>query len=148
MPRTWRRSGDVGEFLRVLRGSHCWAGSSMKARREPGRDGVARAELRLLAAAIRGDAKYWGAQIELDQREYTMMGVMPKSMQYPSDSGCVSAARAYAEQLADRKRAQLPCDGTPPRRRHGEDRRRRRCAPLPITGRGISGDKCGIDLQG
>ena len=43
-----------------------------------------------------------GRKIELNQREYTVIGVMPKSMQYPSTADIFLPFAPTAENLADR----------------------------------------------
>jgi putative ABC transport system permease protein len=50
-----------------------------------------------------GDASVLGRTIELDKRKYTIVGVMSKSMQYPSLADVYLPFAPAAEQLSDRK---------------------------------------------
>lgn len=45
-----------------------------------------------------------GRKIELDQRGYTIIGVMPKALQYPSEADIFAPLAPTAEQLADRSK--------------------------------------------
>ncbi len=52
----------------------------------PGQDAVAVLNYGFWQRRFAGDPAVLGRKIELDQREYTVIGVMPKTMQYPSDA--------------------------------------------------------------
>src|SRR5271170_683963 len=51
---------------------------------QPGRDGVAVLGYAFWKSHFGADANVLGRKIELDQHPYTVIGVMPKTMQYPS----------------------------------------------------------------
>lgn len=53
---------------------------------QPGKDAVAVLNYGFWQRSFAGDAAVLGRKVELDQREYTIIGVMPKTMQYPSDA--------------------------------------------------------------
>jgi putative ABC transport system permease protein len=53
---------------------------------QSGRDAVAVLNYGFWQRRFGGDAAVLGRKIELDQRVYTVIGVMPKTMQYPSDA--------------------------------------------------------------
>ena len=44
-----------------------------------------------------------GRHIELAQRQYTVIGVLPKTVQYPSDADVFLPFAATPQQLADRQ---------------------------------------------
>jgi len=50
------------------------------------------------------DPHVLGRKIELDQRQYTVVGVMPKTLQYPSEADIFIPLAPTAEQAADRAR--------------------------------------------
>ncbi|HTB97546.1 MAG TPA: ABC transporter permease [Terracidiphilus sp.] len=52
----------------------------------PGRDSVAVLNYGFWQRRFGGDPAVLGRKVVLDQREYTVVGVMPKTMQYPSDA--------------------------------------------------------------
>ena len=53
---------------------------------QPGRDAVALLNYGFWERRFAADPAVLGRKIELDQRTYTIIGVMPKRMQYPSDA--------------------------------------------------------------
>jgi len=52
---------------------------------QPGRDSVAVLNYGFWERRFAGDIAVLGRKIELNQHEYTVVGVLPKTMQYPSD---------------------------------------------------------------
>jgi len=70
----------------------------------PGRDAVAVLNYGFWQRRFGADPAVLGRKIELDQREYTIVGVMPKTLQYPSDADIFTPLAPTAEQLADRAR--------------------------------------------
>ncbi len=70
----------------------------------PGRDAVAVLNYGFWQRRFGADPAVLGRKIELDQREYTIVGVMPKTLQYPSDADIFTPLAPTAEQLSDRAR--------------------------------------------
>jgi predicted permease len=69
---------------------------------QPGRDAVAVLNYGFWQRRFGGDAAALGQKIQLDQREFTIVGVMPKSMQYPSDADLYLPFAPTPQQLANR----------------------------------------------
>ena len=69
---------------------------------QPGRDGVALLNYGFWERQFAADPTVLGRSIELDQRTYTIIGVMPKRMQYPSDTDVYLPFAPTARQLANR----------------------------------------------
>ncbi len=69
---------------------------------QPGRDGVALLNYGFWERRFAADPTVLGRQIELDQRTYTIVGVMPKRMQYPSDTDVYLPFAPTRRQLANR----------------------------------------------
>jgi putative ABC transport system permease protein len=70
---------------------------------EPGRDAVAVLNYGLWKRRFGGDAGVLGRKIELDQRVYTIVGVLPKSVQYPSTADVFLPLALTPRQLQNRK---------------------------------------------
>jgi len=68
----------------------------------PGRDVVAVLSYGFWQRSFAGDPSILGHQIELDQRKFTIVGVMPKSMQYPSMADLFLPMAPTPQQIADR----------------------------------------------
>jgi putative ABC transport system permease protein len=68
----------------------------------PGRDGVAVLNYGFWQRRFGSDPKIEGRKIELDQRVYTVIGVMPKTMQYPAATDVYLPFAPTPQQLADR----------------------------------------------
>jgi len=68
----------------------------------PGQDSVAVLSYGLWQRRFAGDPAVLGRTIELDQRTYAVVGVMPKSMQYPSTADIYLPFAPTPEQLANR----------------------------------------------
>jgi predicted permease len=69
---------------------------------QPGRDAVAVLNYGFWQRRFGGDAAVIGRRIQLDQRVYTVVGVMPKAMQYPSDADLYLPFAPTPQQLANR----------------------------------------------
>ena len=69
---------------------------------QPGRDGVAVLNYGFWQRRFGSDPGIQGRKIELDQRVYTIIGVMPKSMQYPAATDIYLPFAPAPQQLADR----------------------------------------------
>jgi putative ABC transport system permease protein len=70
---------------------------------QPGRDAVALLNYGFWQRQFAGDPKVLGRRIQLDQREYTVIGVLPKTVQYPSEADVFLPLAPTAQQLEDRK---------------------------------------------
>jgi predicted permease len=68
----------------------------------PGHDGVVLLNYGFWQRRFGSDPAVLGRKIELDQREYTVIGVLPKTLQYPSDADVFMPLAPTAQQLADR----------------------------------------------
>ena len=69
---------------------------------QPGRDSVAVLNYGFWQRRFGGDPTVLGSNIELDQRTYTVIGIMPKSMQYPSTADVYLPLAPRPEELANR----------------------------------------------
>jgi putative ABC transport system permease protein len=70
----------------------------------PGRDAVAVLNYGFWQRRFGADPEVLGRKIQLDQREYTIVGVMPKTLQYPSDADIFTPLAPRAEEFSDRAR--------------------------------------------
>ena len=68
----------------------------------PGRDGVAVLNYGFWQRRFGGDPAVVGRRIELNLREYTVIGVLPKRMQYPAEADIFLPFAPTPSQLADR----------------------------------------------
>ncbi|HEX8812365.1 MAG TPA: ABC transporter permease, partial [Terracidiphilus sp.] len=78
---------------------------------QPGKDAVAVLNYDSWQQHFGGDPGVLGRKIELDQRTYTIIGVMPKSMQYPSTADVYLPFAPTPEQLANRTERSYPVTG-------------------------------------
>jgi putative ABC transport system permease protein len=69
---------------------------------QPGRDAVAVLNYGFWERRFAGDPAVLGRKIELNQRVYTVIGVMPKTMQYPSDADFFLPLAPTPQQLGNR----------------------------------------------
>jgi putative ABC transport system permease protein len=69
---------------------------------QPGRDGVAVLTFGFWKDHFGSDPRILGRKIELDQHTYTVVGIMPKTMQYPSTADVFLPFAPSAAQLANR----------------------------------------------
>lgn len=70
-------------FFSVMRASPLLGRVFTDSETQPGRDGVAVLSCYFWKQHFSGDVNAVGRQIELDQRAYTIVGVMPSTLQYP-----------------------------------------------------------------
>jgi putative ABC transport system permease protein len=68
----------------------------------PGQDTVAVLNYGFWQRRFGGDPAVLGRKIQLDLREFTVIGVMPKTLQYPSDTDIFTPLAPTMAQLADR----------------------------------------------
>ena len=90
------------EFFTVLRATPQLGRVYSEAECRPGKDQVAVLSYGLWQQRFAGDPGVLGRTIELDQRTYTIVGVMPKTMQYPSMADVYLPFAPTPEQLANR----------------------------------------------
>jgi putative ABC transport system permease protein len=69
---------------------------------QAGHDGVVLLNYGFWQRTFASDPAVLGRRIELDQREYTVIGVLPKTLQYPSDADVFMPLAPTAQQIADR----------------------------------------------
>ena len=67
-----------------------------------GKDAVAVLSYGFWTRRFAADPAVLGRRVQLDQREYTVVGVMPKTMQYPAAADLYVPLAATAQQMADR----------------------------------------------
>lgn len=89
-------------FFSVLRATPQLGRVYSEAECRPGQDSVAVLSYGLWQRRFAGDPAVLGRTIELDQRTYSIVGVMPKSMQYPSTADIYLPFAPTPEQLANR----------------------------------------------
>jgi putative ABC transport system permease protein len=90
------------EFFTVLRATPLMGRVYSEAECLPGRDQVAVLSYGLWQQRFAGDPRVLGRTLELDQRTYSIVGVMPKTMQYPSTADVYLPFAPTPEQLANR----------------------------------------------
>jgi putative ABC transport system permease protein len=88
---------------------------------QPGHDAVAVLNYGFWQRRFAGDPSILGRHIELDQRVFTIVGVMPKTMQYPSMADLFLPLATTPQQIADRTTHDYLVTG---RLRHGVTVRR------------------------
>jgi len=69
---------------------------------QPGRDSVAVLNYGFWQRQFAGDTAVLGRKIELDQRVYTVIGVLPKTVQYPSEADMFLPFAPTPQQLSNR----------------------------------------------
>jgi putative ABC transport system permease protein len=90
-------------FFSVLRVEPALGRLYAESETEPGRDAVAVLNYGMWKRRFGGDAGVLGRKIELDQRVYTIVGVLPKSVQYPSTADVFLPLAPTPQQLQNRK---------------------------------------------
>jgi len=89
-------------FFNVLRATPQFGRVYSEAECRPGQDSVAVLSYGLWQRRFAGDPGVLGRTIELDERTYAIVGVMPKSMQYPSTADVYLPLAPTPEQLGNR----------------------------------------------
>ena len=104
-------SGDAAEvdaalispnFFTVLRAQPLFGRVFTQADSEPGHDGVAVLSYGFWKRNFGADPSIANRTIELDQHKYQIIGVMPRTMQYPSEADVYLPFAPTPEQLANR----------------------------------------------
>jgi len=89
-------------FFSVLREQPILGNVFSQSQCQPGRDAVVLLNYGFWQRRFAGDSSVVGRQIELDQRAYTILGVLPKTMQYPSAADVFIPFAPMPQQLANR----------------------------------------------
>ncbi len=89
-------------FFSVLRANVLIGRTFEQSETQPGRDPVAVLGYAFWKTHFGSDAGVLGRKVELNQRSFTIVGVMPKSMQYPSTTDIFLPFAPTAAELADR----------------------------------------------
>ena len=89
-------------FFTVLRAQPLLGRVFTQADSEPGHDGVAVLSYGFWKRNFASDLNVAGRSIALDQHQYTIVGVMPRTVQYPSDADLYLPLAPTPEQLANR----------------------------------------------
>jgi putative ABC transport system permease protein len=97
-----RTAVTSASFFSVLRAQALLGRVYGESECQPGSDAVAVLNYGFWQQRFAGDPAVLGRKIELDQREYTVIGVMAKTMQYPSDADFYLPFAPTPGQLGDR----------------------------------------------
>jgi putative ABC transport system permease protein len=89
-------------FFTVLRAQPYFGRVFTQADSQPGHDGVAVLSYGFWKRNFASDPNVAGRSIELDQHKYSIIGVMPRTMQYPSEADLYLPFAPTPEQLANR----------------------------------------------
>src|ERR1017187_7356670 len=89
-------------FFSVMRAQALMGRVFTESESQPGRDAVAVLDYGFWQRRFAGDPAVIGKKIELDLRTYTVIGVMPKNVQYPSATDVFLPFAPRPEQLANR----------------------------------------------
>jgi len=89
-------------FFSVLRTSALLGRVFDQSETQPGRDSVAVLSYAFWKSHFGADPGVLGRQVDLDQRAYTVIGVMPRTMQYPASGDFFLPFAPTDAQLADR----------------------------------------------
>jgi putative ABC transport system permease protein len=89
-------------FFRILRAQPLFGRVFSDAETQPGRDAVAVLNYGFWQRRFAADPAVLGRRIELNQRVYTIVGVLPKTMQYPSDADFYLPFAPTPQQLENR----------------------------------------------
>jgi len=89
-------------FFTVLRAQPYFGRVFTQADSEPGHDGVAVLSYGFWKRNFASDPNVAGRSVELDKRKYEIIGVMPRTMQYPSDADVFLPLAPAPQQLANR----------------------------------------------
>ena len=91
-------------FFTVLRAQPFLGRVFVNGESTPGQDAVAVLNYGFWQTKFAADPQVLGRRIQLDQREYTVIGVMPKSLQYPSTADVFVPLAPTQQQLAERSK--------------------------------------------
>ncbi len=89
-------------FFNVLRTPAFLGRAFLSSDAQPGRDGVALLNYGFWLRQFAGNPDVLGQQLKLDQRTYTVVGVMPKTMQYPPGIDLFVPFAPTPQQMQDR----------------------------------------------
>jgi putative ABC transport system permease protein len=89
-------------FFAVMRATPLTGRVFNESETQPGRNNVAVLSYFFWEDQFQGDPHIQGRKIELDQHEYTIVGVMPRTLQYPATVNLYLPFAPSAAQLADR----------------------------------------------
>jgi putative ABC transport system permease protein len=92
----------TANFFAVLRTPALLGRTFLAGDAQPGRDGVALLNYGFWLRQFAADPTVLGKQIKLDQRTYTVVGVMPKTVQYPLATDLFVPFAPTPQQLQDR----------------------------------------------
>jgi putative ABC transport system permease protein len=101
-PARVRVASNSANFFSVLRVQPIFGRLFQESECQPGRDSVAVLNYGFWQRRFAGDPAVLGRKIELDQRVYTVIGVLPKTVQYPSEADIFLPFAPTPEQLSDR----------------------------------------------
>jgi putative ABC transport system permease protein len=97
-----RTAQTSASFFNVLRAQPLLGRVFLENECQPGRDALAVLSYGFWQRRFAGEPAVLGRKIELNQRVYTVVGVMPKTLQYPSDTDVYLPFAATPAQLANR----------------------------------------------
>ena len=89
-------------FFAVLRVQPVLGRLYVRDEEQPGRDAVALLNYGFWQRRFAGDPAVVGRRIQLDRRDYTIIGVLPKSVQYPAEADVFLPFAPTPQQLANR----------------------------------------------
>ncbi|HTX75569.1 MAG TPA: ABC transporter permease, partial [Terracidiphilus sp.] len=95
-------ASNTGSFFSVLQEQPLMGRIFTDAECQPGRDDVAVLDYAFWQQHFGADPGVLGKTIQLDQRAYTIVGVMPRTAQYPSQMDVFVPLAPTAKQLSDR----------------------------------------------
>jgi predicted permease len=106
-----RAAQTSANFFTVLRTQALMGRVFQESECQPGRDAVAVLNYGFWQRRFGSDPAVMGRKIQLDQREFTIVGVMPKTMQYPSDADLYLPLAPTPQQLGNRSAHQYLVTG-------------------------------------
>jgi len=106
-----RAAMNSANFFSVLRTPALIGRVFTESECQPGRDSVAVLNYGFWQREFGSDPAVLGRKIELDQRVYTVIGVMPKTVQYPSEVDIFLPFAPTPQQLANRSEHNLLVNG-------------------------------------
>jgi putative ABC transport system permease protein len=106
-----RAAQTSANFFTVLRTQALMGRVFQESECQRGRDAVAVLNYGFWQRRFGSDPAVMGRKIQLDQREFTIVGVMPKTMQYPSDADLYLPLAPTPQQLGNRSTHQYLVTG-------------------------------------